>query len=368
LFDKVQDLSIESVVTVTGRVRARPDEMRNKEMDTGAVEVEITDLQVLNPADPLPFPIAEKARVSNEALRLKHRYLDLRRSQMLQNVRARSQAAQVTRGYFLENGFLEVETPTLFKHTPEGAREYIVPTREAGRFYALAQSPQQYKQLLMAGGIDRYFQLARCYRDEDLRSDRQPEFTQIDLEMSFVTQADVQRMVQGLVRRLWREVKGVEVPGTFPHLNYRDAISRYGSDKPDTRYGLEIHNVSAHFGSGSQVSPVAEALRRVVVGGGHVEVICVPGGASTLASKDLRQVEELLVELGLKDGLRVAKVLEGGEWSKPLALETPAVRASVNAATQAAPGDLLIFLASVPLVNVRGFFLLSLVVINKTLL
>jgi len=185
IFEKIEKLNVESVIHVQGKVKMRPQEMHNPKIETGEIEVDIQDLNMLNQAAPLPFSLNEKVAAANEPLRLKHRYLDLRRVGLLKNIELRSHVTSLTRNYFLENRFLEVETPTLFKHTPEGAREYIVPTRNKGKFYALVQSPQQYKQLLMAGGIDRYFQVARCYRDEDLRADRQPEFTQVFFPFSF---------------------------------------------------------------------------------------------------------------------------------------------------------------------------------------
>ncbi|KAG0226886.1 hypothetical protein BGW41_004063 [Actinomortierella wolfii] len=242
--DKLLDLSPESVICVEGTVVARSANAINPKMSTGEIEVDITDLHVLNKTHTaLPFLPGNQEK-TNEEVRLKHRVLDLRRQNLQDNLRRRSYAAWVVRDYLIGQGFVEVETPMLFKSTPEGAREFVVPTREKGNFYALPQSPQQYKQLLMASGIDRYFQLAKCFRDEDLRADRQPEFTQIDMEMSFGSAKDVQDVVEGLVKTVWNKVLGVSFPEEFPRMNYHTAMSKYGSDKPDTRFGLEIEQIA----------------------------------------------------------------------------------------------------------------------------
>ncbi|KAI8071376.1 tRNA synthetases class II-domain-containing protein [Gongronella butleri] len=242
----IQQLTPESVVCVQGIVRSRPEDNVNRDLPTGAVEVEIQELYCLNPASPqLPFWPTQK-QLPNEDVRLRYRYLDLRRPGLQDNIRLRSKTANTIRQYLIgEHDFCEIETPTLFKSTPEGAREFVVPTRKAGLFYALPQSPQQHKQMLMAAGFDRYFQIARCYRDEDLRADRQPEFTQIDLELSFATVNDVQRIIQGLVKAVWANSLGVTLTDKdFPHLTYQEAMSRYGSDKPDLRFDLEIQDAS----------------------------------------------------------------------------------------------------------------------------
>ncbi|KAG9321901.1 hypothetical protein KVV02_003662 [Mortierella alpina] len=246
----LQDLTAESVVCIEGRVVARDRATINPRMATGDIEVEISFIQVLNKTHKsLPFQPSSQA-LANEEVRLKHRCLDLRRDALQKNLRNRSLAAWTIRDYLINNDFVEVETPLLFKSTPEGAREFIVPTRNSGAFYALPQSPQQYKQLLMASGIDRYFQIAKCFRDEDLRADRQPEFTQIDLEVSFGSASTIQKLVEGLVRSVWKKLKDVELfdGQPFPRMNYQVAMSKYGSDKPDTRFGLEIKHIASLAG------------------------------------------------------------------------------------------------------------------------
>ncbi|KAF9917107.1 aspartyl-tRNA synthetase 2, mitochondrial [Lobosporangium transversale] len=246
----LEDLSPESVICIEGVVVAREKGAINPKMATGDIEVELTSAHLLNKAHKaLPFLPANHSLV-NEEVRLKYRCLDLRRETLQRNLRDRSLAAWVIRDYLIQNAFVEVETPLLFKSTPEGAREFVVPTRDSGNFYALPQSPQQYKQLLMSSGIDRYFQIAKCFRDEDLRADRQPEFTQIDLEVSFGSAKDIQALVEGLVRSVWKRLKNIDplAGECFPRMNYQVAMSKYGSDKPDTRFGLEIQHVADIIG------------------------------------------------------------------------------------------------------------------------
>src|SRR5882672_8025557 len=241
LFDRVASLRSECVVAVTGKVRQRPTGTKNPKIVTGEVEVAVSALEVLNMADVLPFPVddPEVANKVNEELRLKYRYLDLRRPEMARRLRLRSKVATATRSFMDEQGFLEVETPILFKSTPEGAREFLVPNRrEPGTFYALPQSPQQFKQILMVSGIERYFQLARCYRDEDLRADRQPEFTQVDIEMSFIERDDIYLLIEGLLRRVWKAALGVDIVTPFTKMSFDEALNRYGTDKPDARFGI----------------------------------------------------------------------------------------------------------------------------------
>ena len=214
---------------------------KNEKIDTGLVEVLAEQIEVLNHADVLPFSIddPEIAAKVNEELRLKHRYLDLRRPEMIYNMRLRSKVATATRVFMEEQGFLEIETPTLFKSTPEGAREFLVPSRvHPGQFYALPQSPQQYKQILMCSGVDKYFQLARCYRDEDLRADRQPEFTQVDIEMSFIEREDIYNLIEGLLKRIWKTALDIEVDTPFPRISFQEVMNRWGIDNPDTRFEM----------------------------------------------------------------------------------------------------------------------------------
>ncbi|GAM18771.1 hypothetical protein SAMD00019534_019460 [Acytostelium subglobosum LB1] len=244
--DEIKSLRLESVVRIEGVVSARPDNMRNKNMATGDIEINVDRVCLLNACKELPFTIEHDAEKVTEEVRLKYRYVDLRRPNVQSNIRLRSKVAMAARQFLVSQQFVEVETPTLFRPTPEGAREYLVPTRMKGQFYSLPQSPQQYKQLLMVGGLDRYFQLARCYRDEDLRADRQPEFTQIDMEMSFINCEMVYKIIEGLLKAMWKEA-GYDIPTPFPHLTYKHVLSTYGVDKPDTRYGLELIDITDVF-------------------------------------------------------------------------------------------------------------------------
>src|SRR5437762_3461155 len=252
LFERAGSLRSECVLSATGKVRQRPPGTNNPKIPTGEVEIAVTRLQVLNQADVLPFPVddPEAANKVNEELRLKYRYLDLRRPEMMRNLRLRSKVATATRVFFDEQGFLEVETPTLFKSTPEGAREFLVPSRrEPGLFYALPQSPQQFKQILMVAGVERYYQLARCFRDEDQRADRQLEFTQIDIEMSFIEREDIYNVIEGLLRRVWKVALGIDIVTPFTRLSFAEALDRYGSDKPDMRFGMELADFTEEFRS-----------------------------------------------------------------------------------------------------------------------
>ena len=250
LFDRAAALRSECVISVTGQVRHRPSGTSNPKIVTGEVEVAVSELEVLNYAEVLPFPVddPEVASKVNEELRLQYRYLDLRRPEMARNLRLRHKAANATRVFLDEQGFLEVETPTLFKSTPEGAREFLVPSRlHPGQFYALPQSPQQFKQILMVAGIERYFQLARCYRDEDLRADRQPEFTQVDLEMSFIEREDIYGLIEGLLQRVWKTALNIDLPVPFKRISFHEALDRFGIDKPDTRLGMELADFTEAF-------------------------------------------------------------------------------------------------------------------------
>ncbi|RPI03378.1 MAG: aspartate--tRNA ligase, partial [Ignavibacteriae bacterium] len=230
-----KSLRSEYVVSVTGVVNIRPAETENKEIETGEVEVDIIELTILNKSETPPFALDEYVDI-NEDLRLKFRYLDLRRPSVQQNMIMRHKTCQVVRKYFDKNGFLEIETPILMKSTPEGARDFLVPSRlHHGKFYALPQSPQTYKQILMVAGFDRYFQIVKCFRDEDLRADRQPEFTQIDVEMSFIDEEDIQKITEGAIAEIFQSILEYQVPPSFPVMTYKEAMERYGSDKPDTR-------------------------------------------------------------------------------------------------------------------------------------
>ena len=308
LFEKALKIRQEFVLAVCGTVRRREGENTNANMATGEVEIVATELKILSEAATPPFAIGDIS--ANEALRLKYRYLDLRRSDLQQKLFVRSQICQIVRQYFTENGFVEIETPMLGKSTPEGARDYLVPSRvHPGKFYALPQSPQLYKQLLMIAGMDRYFQIARCFRDEDLRANRQPEFTQVDVEMSFVDREDdIINMLEGLFKRLFKEIKGMDIQFPLKRLPYSEAISRYGSDAPDLRFGLEIEDITDVV-TGSEFVVFDNAIN----GGGKVRAVCLRGLEEKLSRKDLDKLAELvktyrakgLAWYGLgKDGVR----------------------------------------------------------------
>jgi aspartyl-tRNA synthetase len=332
------ELGSEFVIAVRGLVSERPDGTVNADMPTGEVEVIAREMRVLNSSLTPPFVLEEPIKASDE-LRLEYRYLDLRRPCMQEIVLARHRAAQATRSFLTGQGFLEIETPLLAKKTPEGARDFVVPSRiHPGKVYALPQSPQLYKQILMVGGCDRYFQIARCLRDEDLRSDRQPEHTQIDFEMSFVSEDDVFGVAEGLMQSIWREVIGVELVTPFPRLSYREAMLRYGSDKPDVRFGTEIVDLT-EIVRGSEF----KVFSSTVEGGGVVRCLNAPGCANW-SRKDI-DTKEALAKKWKAKGLAWAKVADGqltGGVSKFLS-ETEA--ASIAEAAGARDGDLLLFVA-----------------------
>ena len=293
VFEKAASCHSEYVLMAKGVVRER--ESKNDTIKTGNIEIFVDDLRILAKAQTPPFEITDKTNV-NEELRLKYRYLDLRRGPLQENIIKRSKIAKSARDYFEENGFIEIETPMMIKSTPEGARDYIIPSRiHNGKFYALPQSPQIYKQLLMISGFDRYIQLARCFRDEDLRADRQPEFTQIDLEMSFVDVEDILEMGEGLVKRLFKDVLNVDIPTPLPRITYKEAMERYGSDKPDTRFGMEICDLSelvSTCGFGVFTSAIEN--------GGSVRAICAKNAAGTLTRKEIDKLTEYVRGIGAK--------------------------------------------------------------------
>ncbi len=293
VFEKASSCKSEYVLMAKGNVMER--ESVNDKLKNGNVEIFVTDLRILSKAQTTPFEITNETKV-NEELRLKYRYLDLRRAPLQQNIIMRHQIAKVTREYFYENGFLEIETPMMMKSTPEGARDYLIPSRvHPGSFYALPQSPQIYKQLLMIAGYDRYIQLARCFRDEDLRADRQPEFTQIDLEMSFVDAEDIQECVEGFIQRVFKEVMGVDVPTPLPRLTFADAMNRYGSDKPDTRFGFEIQDITDTVKDIDFV-----VFKNAIEEGGSVRAINVKNGAATYTRKEIDKLVDHAKGIGAK--------------------------------------------------------------------
>ena len=338
---KAESLRSEYVMAVQGVVEARPDGMVNPKLPTGAIEVNCHALRILNTALPPVFQLEEDPDVSEET-RLKYRFLDLRRVPMQENLRLRHRAYQTTRRVLDDLGFLEVETPFLIRSTPEGARDFLVPSRvHPGSFFALPQSPQTYKQLLMVSGCDRYFQIVKCFRDEDLRADRQPEFTQIDLEMSFVNERDVMHVAEGVTRALFREMAGVELPDPFPQLNYSEAIERFGSDKPDLRFGLEFVNL-AEAAAASEFN----VFLKVLENGGQVKGINVKGGNKLPRS----QIDDLIAftqAQGAK-GLSWIKHTDDGLESSIAKFFPAAARDLVIAAMASEPGDLLLFVADQP--------------------
>ena len=304
LLERAKSLRSEYVIGVTGSVKARAS--KNAKLPTGDVEVFANDLVIYSEADTPPIYIRDDDNV-DENLRLKYRYLDLRKNKMQHNLTFRHKLTKLARDYFDENGFTEVETPMLIKPTPEGARDYLVPSRvNQGSFYALPQSPQMFKQLLMVSGADRYFQIVKCFRDEDLRADRQPEFTQIDLEMSFADSEDVMTMQEGFLKRVMKELKGVNLKAPFPRLTYAEAMERYGSDKPDTRFEIELNKLNDIF-EGSEFKVFRDAL----AAGGDIRGISVPGGAAEFSRKKIDKLTEEAKHYGAK-GLLWIKVEEAG--------------------------------------------------------
>ena len=336
---KAHDLRSEWVIAVRGRVEERPAGMVNPKLATGAIEVLVGELRILNVSKTPPFPLDEEIEVA-EGLRLKYRYLDLRRPEMTSNLVMRHQACQAMRSFLNSQDFLEIETPMLTRSTPEGARDYLVPSRvNPGRFYALPQSPQLFKQILMVAGMDRYYQIVRCFRDEDLRADRQPEFTQIDLELSFVEEEDLYTVAEGMMKELFRATLGVELTPPFPRMTYAEAMRRFGNDKPDLRFAMELVSLTdlvAHCGF--------KVFQTVVESGGLVKSINAKGCAD-FSRKDLDDLTAYVAQFGAK-GLAWVKVKENGEWQSPIAkFFTDQERADMAAALDAVPGDLLFFVA-----------------------
>lgn len=303
-------LRSEFVLAVKGKVRSRPEGMTNTKLPTGEIEVAVNELRILNTSKTPPFHIEDDVEAS-ENIRLKYRYLDLRRPKLLQNLMLRHKVAQLTRGYFNDLGFIEVETPVLTKSTPEGARDYLVPSRvNSGKFYALPQSPQLFKQLLMVAGVERYYQIVKCFRDEDLRADRQPEFTQLDLEMSFIREEDIYGMIEGWISRVFGELKGIALQPPFPRMTYSDAMDRYGTDRPDTRFDLLLTDIT---------DIVAESdfrvFRQAVERGGIVKALRVPNGKD-LSRKELDDLIEYVKIFGAQ-GMAWIKIQPDG-WQSPI--------------------------------------------------
>ncbi len=336
-YEKADRVRSEFVLGVRGKVRRRPKGTENPKLKTGYVEIVADEVKVFNTSEVLPFPIEEETHVSEE-LKLRYRYLDLRREGMKKNLIFRSKAYKVIRDFFSKEGFVEVETPLLTKSTPEGARDFIVPSRlHPGKFYALPQSPQLFKQILMVAGIDKYFQIAKCLRDEDLRADRQPEFTQIDYEMSFVQEEDVMAVAEGVIRSLFRELLGVQLPERFERLSYHEAMDRYGSDKPDRRFGLELIELTDVF-----KNTEFKVFKGVIDKGGIVKAINFKG--SNLSRKEIDELVAFVQKLGAK-GLAWIKVEEGKLNSPIVKFFSEEEVNNLLSRTGAEPGDVVFFSA-----------------------
>lgn len=335
LREEAKELRSEFVISVTGIVRNRPDGMVNPAMPTGEIEVASTNLEILNRAEVPPFEVRDEIDAF-EDLRLKYRYLDLRRPILQRNLLLRHKLYQIVHRYFDGRQFVEIETPVLMKSTPEGARDYLVPSRvHPGKFYALPQSPQTYKQLLMVAGLDRYVQIVKCFRDEDLRADRQPEFTQIDLEMSFVTREDVFNVIEGFMQSVLQELEGFALRTPLPRMDYFEALERYGSDKPDLRFGMELHTLNVAFVNGG-FKVFADVAQR----GGAISGFVVEGGAS-LSRKQLDELSERAKELGL-GGLAWMKFSEGDVQSPIAKFLSPEIFQQLRMTTGAGDGDAML--------------------------
>ena len=338
----LHQLKPESVIAVEGSVTQRENDAINPRLATGEVEVHAESCDMLNSSQTPPFPIEDrKGDRVNEDLRLTYRYLDLRRPKNLAVLKKRHRACKIIRDYMDEEGFIEVETPMLFKSTPEGAREYLVPSRvNPGEFYALAQSPQQFKQMLMVAGVERYFQLARCFRDEDGRADRQPEFTQVDLEMSFIDREDMYALIEGMMQRLWKGILDVDLDLPFERLSYEDAMNNYGSDRPDRRFDLKLADLNDIF-KGSEF----KVFNRVIEGGGHVKAINAKG-LSDITEGELKYLTDMATAMGAK-GLAFIRARKNGPWKSPiLKFFSDAEMAALTERMKIEDGDLVFFMAA----------------------
>ena len=329
----------EDVVRVTGKVAKRLEGAQNDKMGTGRIELVASRLEIVNKADVLPFQLDKE--ISNEDIRMKYRYLDLRRPRMSKNIRQRSKITSAARRFLDESGFFEIETPILSNPTPEGARDFLVPSRlNPGKFYALPQAPQQYKQLMMVAGLEKYFQIARCFRDEDLRADRQPEFTQIDIEASFIGQEDIIKLVQGLLGAMFKAGLGIDIPAEFPRMTYAEAMDIYGSDKPDTRFEMKITDLADVFGTTE-----FKIFRSILDGGGVVRAINAKGFAG-ITTGQMNRLNEIAVQAGLPVKNLAFIKLEGGEYKSPLwKIFTEEEKVNVTSKMDLAEGDIVFFAA-----------------------
>ena len=337
--DLVKDVRNEYILQVTGKVQAK--DVPNPKLATGEIEVLVEEVNIVNAAETTPIIIADDTDALEDT-RLKYRYLDLRRPSMQKNLMLRHQVTMLTRNYLSSKGFLEIETPILCKSTPEGARDYLVPSRiSKGKFYALPQSPQIYKQLLMVGGMEKYFQIARCFRDEDLRADRQPEFTQIDIEMSFVEEEDVWNTVEGLMKEIFRNVKGIELDA-FPRIPYTECMARYGSDKPDTRFGMEIHNVNDVF-----ANTEFAVFKTILEANGQINAIVAENAADKFSRKDLDKLQEFVKIYGAK-ALSWLKMTDGVLAGSIAKVTTEEEKATLAKALNLNNNDLVLMVADKP--------------------
>lgn len=334
-----EQLRSEYVIEVKGKVVARGEKAINPNMRTGKVEVEVSDIEILNKAKTTPFDIADDINASDD-LRLQYRYLDLRRPEMQKALMIRNRITQTVHSYLDENHFLDIETPYLTRSTPEGARDYLVPSRVyPGHFYALPQSPQLFKQLLMGAGYDRYYQIARCFRDEDLRGDRQPEFTQIDIETSFMSAEEIQELTEGLLKRVMKETLDVDIKTPIQRITWNEAMDRFGSDKPDIRFGMELKDMSSAVQNAG-----FKVFDMTLENGGQVKAITVPGGADKYSRKQIEEKQEYIKRFGAK-GLAWVKVTDDG-LTGPIAKFFTERAEDIKAAAEAKSGDLILFVAS----------------------
>jgi len=335
--EKAHQIRSEWVIAIRGKVAARLEGMANTKLDTGEIEVFIDELRILNVSDTPPFPLDEESEVSDN-IRLQYRYMDLRRPEMAAKLIQRHKAVQSLRTYLNDNEFLEVETPMLTRSTPEGARDYLVPSRvNAGKFYALPQSPQLFKQLLMIAGMDRYYQIVKCFRDEDLRADRQPEFTQIDMELSFMDEEQIIKITEGMIAKLFKDTLNIDVAPPFNRITYDDAMDRFGMDRPDTRFGFELVDLTEIAKTCS-----FKVFRSIADGDGTVRAINAKGCA-TFSRKDLDVLTDYVAQFGAK-GLAWVKMKADGEWQSPIAkFFSDEERAAMTKALDAEEGDLLFF-------------------------
>jgi aspartyl-tRNA synthetase len=337
--EKAGLLKDEWTIAVKGTVKRRPPETLNPNIKTGEVEVIAKEIKILNTSKPLPFSIEDEIKV-DELLRLEYRFLDLRRPIMKENLLLRHEIVSATRNYLNSNGFIEIETPYLTRSTPEGARDFLVPSRlNPGEFYALPQSPQLLKQTLMISGFDRYYQIVRCFRDEDLRADRQPEFTQIDLEMSFVDESDVMETVEGMIKAIFKQAKGIDIQTPFIKMKYDEAMLKYGNDKPDLRFGLELQDITETF-KNAEFKVFRDAIKR----GGIVKALNLKGKASELSRKEIDDLGEFAKSLGAK-GLAWIRVSEG-EWQSPITkFLSESEKAELKNILKIEDGDIIFFAA-----------------------